>query len=268
MAKEGCVGIWFEPFREQQCCLCGSPHNLTGEHKFKASALRSLFKGSPMVVGQFAGSSIPRNAQGPRSQAFHFAARMCENCNSTTTQGPDREFDRFRKRMDAIDYDTADPSAVFDDDRYSGGSDAYLNVFRYFAKILSCHVAESGGPRPIEVTNFARGVSDRNVILLNIDFDPTYRAWSEISGDHGYAAHGGLKVPMDKDTRLPTGFQTSLSFGPVRYTFWAKFNRLIGSALMFAHGPFYDKCLAAYEEALCASETVESDGYREKQSSR
>ena len=76
------MGIWFEPFREQQCCLCGSTDRLTGEHKFKASALKALFKGSPMVVGQFDGTSTPRNAQGPKSEALHFAARLCANCNS------------------------------------------------------------------------------------------------------------------------------------------------------------------------------------------
>lgn len=161
--------------------------------------------------------------------------------------------------MEAIADDTIDPSVVFNDSRYAEGSNAYLNVFRYFAKILACHVAESGGPRSIELTNFARGITSRNIILLNIDLDPTYRTWSEISGDHGYAAHGGLKVPMDKETRLPTGFQTSLSFGPVRYTFWVKFSPLIGSALMFAHRPFYEKCLLAYEEGLRASATSGDD---------
>lgn len=61
---------------------------------------------------------------------------------------------------------------------------------------------------------------------------------------------GGLKVPMDKETRLPTGFESSLSFGPIRYTFWARFDPLVGAALMFAHRPFYDKCVVAYQEAL------------------
>jgi hypothetical protein len=244
------MGIWFEPFEEQKCCLCGSPDNLTGEHKFKASALKALFKGAPMVVGRFDGTSKPRNAQGPKSKALHFAARLCANCNGAITQEPDREFDRFRQAMEAIAGDTIDPSAVFNHPRYAEGTDAFLHVFRYFAKILSCHVAESGGPRSIQITDFARGITRRNIILLHIDLDPTYQSWSQISGSHGYASHGGLKVPMNKQTRLPTGFESSLSFGPVRYTFWVKFSPVIGAALRFAHRPFYEKCLVAYEEAF------------------
>lgn len=248
------MNIWFEPFVEAQCCLCGSPDSLTGEHKFKAAALRSHFDGSHMVVGQFDGTSALRTVQGPKSKALHFKARICASCNGTVTQEADREFDRFRMRMEAAAGDTLVPGAVFDDPIYAEGTPAYLNVFRYFAKILSCHVAESGGPRAIDVTKFARGISDRNVILLQIDLDPTYRNWAEQSGDHGYAAHGGLMVPMDKETRLPTGFQTSLTFGPVRYTFWVKFGLLVGSSLFFAHRPFYAKCLAAYEEAIAVAE--------------
>lgn len=187
------MGIWFEPFEDQKCCLCGAAENLTGEHKFKASALKSLFKGVPMVVGHFDGISDIRSAQGPKSQAFHFAARMCANCNGAITQKPDREFDRFHSRVEALGRSGSDLTAIWNDPRYKEGSEAYLNAFRYFAKILSCHVAESGGPRPIDVVRFARGDAVRNVIFLHIDLDPTYRAWSRLSSDHGYAAHGGAQ---------------------------------------------------------------------------
>ena len=208
-----------------------------------------------MVVGQFDSGSIPRNAQGPKSTAFHFEAPVCAACNGTITQDADREFDRFRRKMESISGDVIDPSSVLEEERYAKGSEAYLNVFRYFAKILACHVAQSKGPRAIDVTNFARGITNRNVVQLWIDIDPTYRSFAELHGKHSYAAHGGLMVPMDKNTRLVTGFRSFLTFGPVRYTFWVEFGPVVGLALSLAHRTFHNKCLVAYEEALLLSNT-------------
>jgi hypothetical protein len=43
------------------------------------------------------------------------------------------------------------PELAFNSPQYEIGSERYLNVFRYFAKIFCCHVAESFGPRPLAV---------------------------------------------------------------------------------------------------------------------
>jgi hypothetical protein len=244
------VGIWFEPFQADRCCLCGSADKLTGEHKIKASALRSVFHRAAMVIGKFDGQSQPRNAQGPKSRAFHFEARMCVDCNGTQTQEADREFDRFHASVDTLVCEARAPGDVFDNPRYLKGSDAYLNIFRYFAKLLSCHVAESGGPRAIQVTRFARGVLNNNPIFLAIDLDPTYADFTRLSGELAYAAHGGLIVPMDRHSKLPTSFRSSLTIGPVRYLYWVKFDVMVGMALTCAHKAFYEKCLAAFEKAL------------------
>ena len=143
-----------------------------------------------------------------------------------------------------------DPGDAFRDSRYVEGSPAYLNLFRYFAKLLSCHVAESGGPRALQVTDFARGIAHHNPIFLSVDRDPTYAMYAELTGEHAYAAHGGLCVPMDRYTRLPTSFQSALSIGPVRYSFWVRFDSPVGLALRLAHRSFYTKCLIAFDVAL------------------
>ena len=75
--------ISFAPNFPTECCLCGSPENLTGEHKIKASLLRSEFGTSNMVIGKFGDpASRPRLAQSAKSKAMHFASRLCIPCNT------------------------------------------------------------------------------------------------------------------------------------------------------------------------------------------
>lgn len=244
------MGIFFEPHQTDHCCLCGSSESLTGEHKVKASALRSIFGRDAMVIGNFDGESSPRFAQGPKSRAFHFSARMCATCNSALTQAPDREFDRFHEMVCLAHENGMPPDSVFSSLKYEIDSEGYLNVFRYFAKLLCCQVAESGGPRPIELTQFAQGRTKRNIVFLHIDSDPTYSDYLEIYGEHQYAAHGGLIVPTNAKTELPTSFRSSLTLGAVRYIFWVEMGPMMGVAIKMFHRGFWMKCDAAYREAL------------------
>lgn len=244
------MGIFFEPYQEGRCCLCGSDDSLTGEHKIKASALRKIFGKDSMVIGNFDGKSTPRLAQGPKSRAFHFSARVCFLCNSTRTQATDREFDRFHVLVSSLLSQGKDPSLVFDFPQYTTGSEAYLNVFRYFSKLLCCHVAESCGPRPLEACNFAIGRAERNVVFLQIDADPMYKAYRNTLGEHKFAAHGGFIVPFNSNTQHPTSFRSSISLGAVRYRFWISFGVIVSTALRIFHNEFWRKCEAAYQEAL------------------
>lgn len=244
------MGILFEPYQVESCCLCGSGESLTGEHKIKASALRKIFGKDAMFIGNFDGESIPRLAQGPKSRAFHFSARMCSLCNGTRTQAADHEFDRFHALVFSFLSEGRDPSSVFSLPQYTSGSEEYLNVFRYFAKLLCCHVAESCGPRPLEACEFAIGQTKRNIIFLHIDADPTYEAYRHKLGEHRFAAHGGLIVPFDSKTQNPTSFRSSISLGSVRYIFWVRFEAIAGIELRACHYEFWRKCEAAYQEAL------------------
>src|SRR3546814_40803 len=130
------MGIFFEPYQAEGCCLCGAGEALTGEHTIKASALREIFGRDAMTIGNFDDDSIRRLAQGPKSRAFHFSARMCGACNGSRTQAADHEFDRFHALVSSFLSEGRDPSSVFSLPQYTSGSEAYLNVFRYFAKLL------------------------------------------------------------------------------------------------------------------------------------
>lgn len=244
------MGFFFEAYQADRCCLCGSSESLTGEHKVKASALRKIFGKDAMVIGSFDGTGRPRNAQGPKSRALHFTARMCASCNGSHTQGPDQEFDRFHGWMSEMVSQGKAPELVFSLPEYEVGSAPYLDVFRYFAKLLCCHVAESCGPRLLELSEFAVGKTDRNLVFLNIDADPTYENLLDSFGEHQFAGHGGLTVCADSKSSLPTSFRSSLSLGAVRYTFWVQYDAAVQAELQHFHPEFWGKCEAAYREAI------------------
>ena len=138
----------FEPYQEGHCCLCGIAAPLTGEDKVKASAIRAMFRGERIVIGQFGGGQAYRNAQGPKSKALHHSAGLCVDCNGALTQRADREFDRLHKLTLEHHAAGTDPSTVFEDERYAEGGEPYLNVFCYFAKLLCCHMGDVHGPVP------------------------------------------------------------------------------------------------------------------------
>lgn len=203
-----------------------------------------------MVIGHFDGINKPRNAQGPKSREFHFSAKLCRECNSVSTQPPDKEFVHFHQIASELHLEGRDPGGVFNLERYNADSEPYLNVFRYFAKLLACHIAESEGPRSLHIASFANRKSNFNPIKLFIDTDPFYHEYAALSGDRGFAAHGGLVVKANQKTKLPSGFQSSLSLGSIRYNFWVEFSPLVAVALKLFHREFFRKCEAAYQEAL------------------
>lgn len=244
------MGIFFEPYSADLCCLCGAPSPASGEHKIKAAALRRIFGSDAMMIGTLESETPLRRAQGPKSREFHFAAALCGPCNNATTQPADKAFDQFSERVASALAAGKDPASVFQLSQYAVGAPDYLNVFRYFAKLLTCHLAESQGPRCLQLVQFAIGKSDENNVRLHIDADPTYLDFAAQMGQHQYAAHGGLVVTTNPATGLVNSFRTSLTLGPVRYLFWVEFGAIVALALRLFHQPFSDKCVAAYHAAL------------------
>lgn len=244
------MGFLFEPYQEGRCCLCGAAAPLTGEHKVKASAIRAIFGNDSMVIGTFGGEQGYRSAQGPKSKEFHYAAGLCADCNGARTQPADREFDQLHKRVLESHVGGGELESIFADSRYTEGGEPYLNVFRYFAKLLCCHVGDVSGPRPVSLREFAIGASSQNRIFLGIDGDPNYRDWSVASGDHSYAAHGGLAIIMDRKTKLPIRMQSYLTLGPIRYRYWMEFAPIEIAALACFHRKFWQSARDAMEEYI------------------
>ena len=230
----------FSPCDISSCCLCGSNQSLSGEHKIKAAILRTEFGRQRLVIGR-RGEGY-RHVQGPGSKAFHFAAPVCAPCNNARTRPADLAFEEFHAVVRQLTYDGKDPMAALDHPRFSLAGDLGLDVRRYFAKLLCCHLAEVGAPRQEALSEFAIGRSDSNGIQLAMDKDHTWvHSQTEFPG-LPFAAHGGLAVFGDRQTFSPSTFYSTLTAGPVRYKYQARLTEE-GQAQMAAETPeFFDWC--------------------------
>ena len=177
---------------------------------------------------------------------------MCAKCNNERTQAADREFDRFHKRVRAIISAGGDPSEVFNDACYAEESEPYLNVFRHFAKLLCCHLAEVAGPRRIHLARFALGEVHRNCVWLQIKVDWTYQQMATAFGPQQYAAHGGLVIYGNKDTGEPQAFHSTRTIGEVQYVFHSRLTWPELVEMRCWHREFYDWCRRR------AAETIEA----------
>lgn len=243
--------LFFDAFQPDRCCLCGARGNLTSEHKIKASAIRAEFGSSRMIVVNDDGETIrPIDAQGPRAKALQFEPSICHSCNSFRTQQADREFDRLHRQVQQLFRDGENPSSAFNDARYKVGSQAYLNVFRYFSKLLCCHIAKSEGPRPVHMSRFAIGRSQTNCIWLNIRPDWTYQGMQQQIGSHSYAAHGGLVMYASRTDGDLTAFHSTLTIGAIQYVFFSRLNWFERKSLKYSHRQFHDRMVAIGVDAI------------------
>ena len=203
------------------------------------------------MIGHFDQPGDPvKLAQGVKSKAFHFTSRICSQCNNVVTQPADREFDRLLVASKTLLEKGENPKLVFSEPRYIEGSDAYLNVFRYFAKLLCCHLAASEAPRPIHMSRFARGETNENCIWLNLDEDWFYKQLSSQLGISQYAAHGGLVVYGDKESGGANAFHSTLTVGRLRYIFFSRLNAFERLELRLCHPKFYNWCQTRVREAV------------------
>lgn len=240
----------FVAVRSNECCLCRSTEDLTGEHKIKAAALSQIFGSATMMIGHFDVTSKPKFAQGPKSKTLHFKSRLCCVCNSAATQPGDIAFDRFHplvlKRF-AIDQRC---DTLFPFNEYREGSEEYLNVFRYFAKLLTCQIVDAGGPALPFLSAFATGLHERNIVKMKIQADPSYQDFNSVSTNFAaFAGHGGLVVNHSTAGEL-TGFHSTLTLGPIQYIYWIAFDGSVASDLHSASPDFYKFIRQAFADAM------------------
>lgn len=160
------------------------------------------------------------------------------------------EFARFHAKAMRELEGGRDPAKVFDRSEYAEGSTAYLNVFRYFGKLLCCHMAEVKAPRLLRVSKFSIGESQENYIWLGIDKDWVYKEWAAEFGDHAFASHGGLVVFGNKSSGDAECFYSTLTIGPIRYVFQVRLDPRDKNELRAEHKIFYEWCKNRVEMAL------------------
>ena len=234
--------IVFASHNPDACCLCGDTRNLTGEHKLKRSIVSAEFgTGTKMAIGRFSEPGF-RYAQGPKSKLLHFESKLCAECNGARTQSADREFHSFQGLTRDLLQKGQELSNVLSGEDYPKGSEKYLNVFRYFAKILCCHIAEVGGPRPVPVARFAIGRTRKNPIFLRIGRDPFFEIQKAETANTQFASHSGLTIFCGRSSGWPNGFKSALTFGPVQFEFWTKMHLIGRLELRFFFSSFSKLC--------------------------
>jgi len=188
------------------------------------------------------GHQVGRIAQGPKSKTLHFDAKLCGACNSRATQPAGLAFDKLhseaRRRFDQGN----DPSAVFESPEFRREGALYLDAFRYFAKLMCCHLAELGSPRPVHMSEFARGKNDTNCVWLQIDLDWDYRQLPAGNDGMRYAAHGGLVLYGNRHDGGPNAFHSTRTIGPIRYVFWSRLTVFERIELAQSHPEFWSWC--------------------------
>ncbi len=142
------------------CWICGQPAS-TREHRAKSSDLLSLFGVPSQENPLYFHTDKLRNRRlgSLKSNVLKFRNRICERCNSATTQPHDYAWEYFskcvRKRVPAITPQIyLRPSRIFP---YNSRA-AMLNIHLYFLKLFGCQIVEGG--IPIEIEPFARAILD------------------------------------------------------------------------------------------------------------
>jgi hypothetical protein len=254
------MGLLFQTYRVPHCCLCGEIGLLTGEHKIKAAILKQEFGKDQLSVHRTDGSDERgRIAQSIKSKYLKFESRMCQTCNSAWTQVPDREFDNFTTLALQKLRLQQEPKSLLGENIYQVGSPSYLNLFRYFAKLLCCHLVEVDAPIPKRLSRFAICKSQRNCVWLDIRRDWIYEQAEPELGKFQYAAHGGLLVYGNRDTNAPDGFYSTVTFGPLQYVFFVHLTPIEILELKYIYREFFDCCRSHIE---LAKQTPLSDNYQ------
>ncbi len=170
--------------------------------------------------------------QSVKSKRIHFNSKICRACNSERTQPADRAFDMLHKAMlrryaAGLDLTDTQNRPIYDE---SGTST--IDVFRYFAKVICCFLAEVGGPRPKIIANFAIGRSGFNPIKLRISRDSNYELLRNTIGTKGYASHGGLAFGFSNQKMLVRTVKSSISSGGIQYEFCFQLKPIASIELM------------------------------------
>ncbi len=140
-----------------KCWICGDDAR-TGEHRTKASDLRTIFGHVRQTQPVYWNSVSQRNAvvKGINTKTLKFDALLCERCNSARTQPYDRAWELLSAALrakpqihggDRIDLSKVFPGAV---------RRSMLKVHLYFVKLFGCLIAENS--IPIDIKGFSQAI--------------------------------------------------------------------------------------------------------------
>lgn len=238
----------FARYDPTRCCLCGEQGALTAEHKFKATQIRSNFPDSDLLSMNNPDWKRPKFIQGSKSNSLKFKKSICSICNSSRTQAADRAFDDYQLATSANLLSVQAEYEEIGENVRPVTSDRQRDVFRYFAKLLCCFLAEVDGPRPKAVGDFAASQVDQNPILLTVTADPVLEEIKRREIATGWVAHGGLWLLFEKSKTFATTIGSRLTIGEVCYEYRIKLNRAAQLELHMFHRQFLERAKNGFFE--------------------
>lgn len=163
---------------EDKCWICGNIAN-SNEHKFKASAIKSMFGKQFSVPLVYKSGEKAIKLQGPNSQLLKFSRSICRVCNNEFTQEHDKAFDVLISKV-LNQYEFIEKHFPFKVENfyYENWEQNYLNLFKYFAKIIGCRLQENGFSEKTEkLSKFIKGEIENTFVSLNFEAKEGIKLW-------------------------------------------------------------------------------------------
>jgi hypothetical protein len=205
-------------YTDSECWVCGSREKLTREHKIKASDLRRQYGKRILYIQRDQGESATyRIAQSSNSKHFKFSNPICETCNTSRTQVADRAYDALISNLEMA-VQTGKPL-----EEAISSRNIPIDIFRYFGKLLGCHLADVNAPIPLYLSKFVAGTAGRNCIHIWTRFDPDFEKITPAKSPEGkyiHAAHGGLVISTKAPKLYPIEYRSTVSIGAIQFVFW------------------------------------------------
>lgn len=148
---------------EKLCWICRSRPVDSGEHRFKASDIRSRFpwlsQQTPIYL-QRDGRNTNKPIGAAGADALKFGDSVCRQCNNAGTQRYDRAWERLSKYLHGNWSRIARSSRIDLSKPFPGRTrDAALDVHLFFVKLFGCKIVESG--TNIDLTAFSNALIAR-----------------------------------------------------------------------------------------------------------
>jgi hypothetical protein len=162
------------------CWICHQRPADSGEHRFKASDIRTKFRGlsqrSPLFL-QRDGRATNKRIGKPEADALKFEDSICRHCNGTGTQPYDRAWEHLSQYLHA-NWKLISRLRYFNLAKPFPGRtrEAALEVHLFFVKLFGCKIIESG--TRIDLNGFSQALLDRKAhpdVCLQV-VDATHRA--------------------------------------------------------------------------------------------
>jgi hypothetical protein len=205
---------WRLPF-DGQCWVCGST-DLSSEHKFKRSDLRSMGAGDLFWTD---GQSFQQLRSTNDKRARFRVNNLCKRCNNERSQPADRAWQQFSTFV-AGNWARLGSVAALDMAQVYGAVDAdngSLLLRQYVVRHLGCRISEAGFAVPDDLRNYLSGAEPPTVAIC-LFYSHERAGLMGPLPDDGTLSHlsiGPMLGELSKSLGRGRVFYTEICVGPV-----------------------------------------------------